>query len=57
MEKKIKFNRKNQVITLAAKSSAKYDGAPMRLDPLLLFQRLVVAAKASDDVEDVFKYE
>ena len=56
LEKKIKFKRKNQVITRDAKSSVKLDGAPVRLDPLLLFQRLVVTAKALDDVEGVFKY-
>ena len=29
----------------------------MGLDPLLIFQHLVVAAKELDDVEGVFKYE
>ena len=34
MEKKIKFMRNNQVITLDAKSSVKFDSEPVRLDPL-----------------------
>ena len=33
------------------------DGTAVRLDPLLLYQRLVVAAKAIVDIESVFKYE
>ena len=33
------------------------DGTAVRLDPQLLYQRLVVAAKAIVDIESVFKYE
>ena len=49
--------RKNQVITLNRKDSAKVDGTAVRLDPQLLFQLLVFAAKAIDYVESVLKYE
>ena len=40
MEKNIKFD---------VKTSVKFDSASVRLDPLLLFQCLVVAPKALDD--------
>ena len=40
-----------------AKAAVKLDGVAVQIDPQLLFQRLTIAAKASHDIEDVFKYE
>ena len=51
------FKRNSQAVTLDTKSSVKIDGATVQIDPQLLFQRLTIAAKASDNLEDVFKYE
>ena len=51
------FKRKDQAITLAAKSAVKIDGEAVQVDPQLLFQRLTIAAKATEDLESVFKYE
>ena len=39
------------------KSSIKIDGNTVQIDPQLLFQRLALAAKATQDLEAVFKYE
>ena len=49
--------RMNQAITMDMKSSIKIDGNTVQIDPQLLFQRLVLAAKATQDLEAVFKYE
>ena len=51
------FRRKNQANTMDMKSSIKIDGNTVQIDPQLLFQRLVLAAKATQDLEAVFKYE
>ena len=49
------FKRKDQVITLATKSSLKIDGETVQIDPQLLFQRLTIAGKS--DLEDAMKFE
>ena len=51
------FKRSNQAVTLGTKSAVMIDGVMVQIDPQLLFQRLTIAAKASDNLEDVFKYE
>ena len=51
------FKRSRQAITLDTKAAVKLDGVAVQIDPQLLFQRLTIAAKASDDIEDIFKYE
>ena len=51
------FRRKNQAVTMDMKSSIKIDGNTVQIDPQLLFQRLALAAKATQDLESVFKYE
>ena len=51
------FKRNYQVITLATKSAIKIDGITVQIDPQLLFQRLTLAAKTTDNIKDVFKYE
>ena len=51
------FRRKNQAITMDMKSSKRIDGNTVQIDPQLLFQRLALAAKTTQDLEAVFKYE
>ena len=51
------FKRSDQVVTLDTKAAVKIDGVTVQIDPQLLFQRLTIAAKASDNIEDIFKYE
>ena len=51
------FKRKEQSVTLAAKSSIKIDGERIQVDPQLLFQRLVIACMTMEDLESVFQYE
>lgn len=45
------LKKKDQAITLAAKSAVKIDGEKVQVDPQLLFQRLTIAAKATEDLE------
>ena len=49
------FKRSNQAVTLATKSSVKFDGEKIQVDPQLLFQRLIVALKLLDGMEAIFK--
>ncbi len=51
------FKRNNQAITLDTKSTVKIDGVVVHIDPQLLFQRLTIAARTTDTMENVFKYE
>ena len=51
------FKRSRQAITLDTKAAVKLDDVAVHIDPQLLFQRLTIAAKASDEIEDIFKYE
>lgn len=51
------FKRKNQAVTLDTKSEVKIDGVAVQIDPQLLFQRLTIAAKVTENLEDIFKYE
>ena len=53
---KYTFKRNDQVITLETKS-VKSDGIAVQIDTQLLFQRLTLATKATNHIEDVFKYE
>ena len=46
------FRRKNQAITMDMKSSIRIDGNTVQIDPQL-FQRLVLAAQATQDLEAV----
>ncbi len=47
------FKRVNQAVTLYMKCAVKIGG----IDPQLLFQRLTVAARATGNMKDVFKYD
>ena len=47
------FKRKKQIVTQNSKSSIVIDDE----DPLLLFQRLTVAATSDQNLESVFLYE
>jgi hypothetical protein len=51
------FKKRDQAITLSTQFSVKIGGEAVQVDPQLLFQRLIVAAKASRDLASVFKYE
>jgi hypothetical protein len=51
------FKRKDQAVTLAAKTALKINGETVQIDPQLLFQRLTFAAKSSSDMEAAFQYE
>ncbi|GFS25691.1 hypothetical protein ElyMa_007033200 [Elysia marginata] len=54
------FKKKDEVLTIGVKVSAKIDGETLQVDPQLLFQRLVkVENGLSDDLDlpSVFKYE
>ncbi len=51
------FKKKDQAITIATKSSVKIGGDEVQIDPQLLFQRLITAAKTTEDLESAFKYE
>ena len=42
---------------LNSKSAVKIDGITVQIDPQLRFQRLTLAAKTTDNIKDVFKYE
>ena len=48
------FKRNHQVVTLDNKSALKIKGVKVQIDPQLLFQRLTVAAKVTNSIEDVF---
>ena len=50
------FKRSDQAITLALKNSVRIEGEKVQIDPLLLFQRLVLAASAAD-LKLAFKYD
>ena len=51
------FKRSRQAITLDTKAALKIGDAAVQIDPQLLFQRLTIAAKACDEIKDIFKYE
>jgi len=47
----------NQAVTLGTKSSVKIDEDQIKIDPQLLFQRLVTIVQSSDDLKSAFKCE
>lgn len=52
------FKRKDQIVTMASKTSLKIDGETVHVDPQLLFQRCTTAANGLfDDISEIFKYE
>ena len=52
------FRKSNQVVTLNSKVSIKVEGETLRVDPQLLFQRLIAAARSNtEDIRELFKYE
>ena len=54
------FRKKAQAVTLNCKSQLKIDGDMVTVDPYLLFQRLISAARGNTDqkeLEDFFTYE
>ena len=51
------FKKNNQAVTLVMKSAVKVVGVAVQIDPQLLFQRLTIVARVTDNLKDVFKYE
>ena len=54
------FRKKDQVVTMDDKAALQVEGEPLKIDPQLLFQRLVTAAMGSvpeDDLKALFSYE
>ena len=51
------FRRKDQIVTLGTKASIKIDGEEVQVDSQLLFQRLIIVAQTSDELESAFKHE
>lgn len=52
------FKRKDQIVTMASKTSLKIDRENVHVDPQLLFQRCTTAAnRLFDDISEIFKYE
>ena len=52
------LRKKDQVKTLGAKKSVKFDGCPVEIDPQLLFQSLITAANSTyEDKKELFRYE
>ena len=51
------FKRKNQAVMLDTNCQVRIDGATIQIDPQLLFQRLTIAAKATESLQEIFKYE
>lgn len=52
------FKRKDQIVTMASKTSLKIDRETVHVDPQLLFQRCTTAAnRLFDDISEIFKYE
>ena len=45
------------VVTLGTKHSGMFYGEDVRVDPLLLFQRLITVAQTSTELESAFKHE
>ena len=51
------FKRKNHAVTLNTKSEVKIDGVAVQNDPQILFQRLIIATKTTENLKDIFKHE
>ena len=51
------FKRTNHAVTMATKSAVKIGNEQVQVNPHLLFQRLVLVAKVSENTEDMFRYE
>ena len=51
------FKRKKQIVTQNSKSSIVIDDEVVHIDPLLLFQRLTVAATSDQNLESVLMYK
>lgn len=51
------FKKKDQAVTMEAKKSVKIRDEEVVFDPLLLFQRLVIAGTRCDELPEVFTHE
>ncbi len=51
------FRKKDKTITLGSKTSVKIAGETIEIDPMLLFQRLMIAGERSNELPLLFMYE
>ncbi len=52
------FKKRSQAVTMMHKSVVMIDGEAVQVDPELMFQRLIVAARSTTpQIEDIFMYE
>ena len=52
-----KFRKFNQAVNLNSKSVVKVRGKVVKVDPQLIFQRLITVGERCDDLQSLFKYE
>ena len=51
------FHKRNQAVTMSKEASVKIKDEVVHIDPMLLFQRLVIAGTRCGDLNEVFKHE
>ena len=51
------FRKANQAVTLGSRSTVKIEGEHVKIDPRLLFQRMLTIRERCDDVTSLFQYE
>jgi len=54
---KYTFKKKDQAVAMDSKSKISIDGEDVSIDPLLLFQRLVMVSTQKESIQDAFGYE
>ena len=52
-----KFRKCKQAVNLNSKSVVKVRGEVVKVDPQLIFQRLITVGERCDDLQSLFKYE
>ncbi len=51
------FQKADQAVTFASSSVLKVKGEPIKVDPQLIFQRLIAVGEHTEDLASLFKYE
>ena len=51
------FRKADQAVTLGSRSTVKVKGKSVKVDPQLIFQRLVAIRERGEDLPSLFKYE
>jgi hypothetical protein len=51
------FWKADQAVTLGSRSVVKIKGESVKVDPQLIFQRLITIGERSEDLPSLFKYE